>query len=77
MIGDEAVVKNVRVETKWKVRGNITKGECPEINTHMNRPGVRGFEFKGMSVSRQKTAMYESEDKTNFDTTVCHSRISA
>ena len=40
MIGDEVVINNDRLETKWTVRDNITKIECPEINTHINRPGV-------------------------------------
>ena len=76
MIGDEVVVKNGRLETKWTVRDNITIAECLEINTHMNRPGVRGFDFKDMSVSTRKGRQDDSEDNTNDDSTVWHPRIS-
>ena len=76
MIGDERVVKNARLETKWTVRDDITKVECPEIDTHVNRPGVQGFDFKEVSVSRCKIALYELEDEKSIDTTLWHSRMS-
>ena len=52
------------------MRDNITKEECPEINTHMNRPRVQGFDFKEISVSRWKTALYESEEEVSVDTAI-------
>ena len=75
MIGDEVVVKNGRLETKWTVRDNITKEECPEINTHMNNPGVRGFNFKDMMVSTRKARDNEASNSDD-DTTIWHPRIS-
>ena len=76
MIGDEVVVNNARLEMRWTVRYNITKVECLEINTHMNRPGIRGCDFKEMSIHKRNTALYDSEDDTSVGTTICHSRIS-
>ena len=75
MIGDEVVVKNGRLETKWTVRDNITKEEYPDINIYMNHPGVRGFNFKDMMVSARK-AREDQGSNSNGDTTIWHPRIS-
>ena len=39
-IDDDVVVNNGRLATKWIVRDDVTRDECPNINTLMNRPGV-------------------------------------
>ena len=76
MIGDKLVVKNGTLETKWIVQDNGTIAEYLEINTHMNKPGVWGCNFKNVSVRIRKSMQDESEGKITDDKTIWHPIIS-